>query len=68
MRGYGSPGPQHYGTSPQQAHQYMPQHRNNGNNYNKGYPNHGQHQTPQPKVAVPAANPGHTTESSEEAK
>ncbi|CAM1504128.1 Fc.00g017190.m01.CDS01 [Cosmosporella sp. VM-42] len=66
--GYGSPGPQHFGTSPSQGHQYGPQHRNNGNNYNKGYSAHSQHQTPQSNHAVPAMNQGRTNEGPDEAK
>ncbi|KAM5355588.1 hypothetical protein ACJ41O_002234 [Fusarium nematophilum] len=66
--GYGSPGPQHFGTSPSQAHQYGPQHRSGSNSYNKGYAGQGPHQTPQPNHAVPAANQGRPAEVSEEAK
>ncbi|CAF3549237.1 unnamed protein product [Fusarium graminearum] len=65
--GYGSPGPQHFGTSPQQGHQYGGQHRS-GSNYNKGYANQGAHQTPQANHAVPAANPARPSEASDEAK
>ncbi|KAI1083754.1 hypothetical protein F5B20DRAFT_568426 [Whalleya microplaca] len=43
MRGYSNPGPQQFGTSPQQVHQYGPPHRNGNNNY-KNYQNHNQHQ------------------------
>ncbi|KAK7415846.1 poly(A)-binding protein binding protein [Neonectria punicea] len=66
--GYGSPGPQHFGTSPQQGHQYGQQHRNGSNNYNKGYGGQAQHQTPQTNHAVPAASQGRTTDGSDEAK
>ncbi|KAI1068321.1 hypothetical protein LB507_004614 [Fusarium sp. FIESC RH6] len=70
--GYGSPGPQHFGTSPQQGHQYG-QHRSGsqhrgGNNYNQGYANQGAHQTPQANPAVPAAHPARPSEASEETK
>ncbi|KAH6900101.1 hypothetical protein B0T10DRAFT_15184 [Thelonectria olida] len=67
--GYGSPGPQHFGTSPQQGHQYGPhQHRNGNNNYNKGYAAQGQHQTPQTNHAVPAVNQGRAAEGSDGTK
>ncbi|EEU48001.1 uncharacterized protein NECHADRAFT_90259 [Fusarium vanettenii 77-13-4] len=66
--GYGSPGPQHFGTSPQQGHQYGPQHRSGSTSYNKGYAGPGPHQTPQPNHAVPAANQGRPAEGSNEAK
>ncbi|KAF4984634.1 hypothetical protein FZEAL_210 [Fusarium zealandicum] len=66
--GYGSPGPQHFGTSPSQGHQYGMQHRSGSNSYNKGYAGQGPHQTPQSNHAVPAANQGRQAEASEEAK
>ncbi|KAF5019990.1 hypothetical protein F66182_7978 [Fusarium sp. NRRL 66182] len=66
--GYGSPGPQHFGTSPQQGHQYAAQHRNGSNNYNKGYGSQGPHQTPQSNHAVPAVNQARPSEASDEAK
>ncbi|KAH6990625.1 hypothetical protein BKA56DRAFT_475158 [Ilyonectria sp. MPI-CAGE-AT-0026] len=69
VRGYGSPGPQHFGTSPQQGHHYgQQQHRSGSNSYNKGYGGQGQHQTPQTNHAVPAVSQGRTTEGSDEAK
>ncbi|KAF7562712.1 hypothetical protein G7046_g1407 [Stylonectria norvegica] len=69
VRGYGSPGPQHFGTSPQQqGHQYGPQHRSGSNSYNKGYAGHGQHHTPQSNHAVPAVSQGRATDGSDEAK
>ncbi|KAI0181277.1 hypothetical protein GGR52DRAFT_577836 [Hypoxylon sp. FL1284] len=56
MRGYSNPGPQQFGSSPQQVHQYAPSHRN-GNNF-KGYQGHNQHQGPQGGHAVPAGPQG----------
>ncbi len=49
MRGYSNPGPGQYGTSPQQMHQFGPQHRSGSNSYNKNFQghNHQQHQGPQ---------------------
>ncbi|KAH6960680.1 hypothetical protein HG530_004348 [Fusarium avenaceum] len=65
--GYGSPGPQHFGTSPHQGHQYGGQHRS-GSNYNKGYGGQGASQTPQASHAVPAATQARPSETPEEAK
>ncbi|EXK49052.1 hypothetical protein FOXG_00960 [Fusarium oxysporum f. sp. lycopersici 4287] len=65
--GYSSPVPQHFGTSPQQGHQYSGQHRG-GSNYSKGYGGQGTHQTPQANHAVPAASHPRPSEASEEAK
>ena len=43
MRGYN--GPNHFGTSPQQMHQFGPQRNNhpNGSYNNKNFQQHGQH-------------------------
>ncbi|KAK2047375.1 LsmAD domain-containing protein [Colletotrichum somersetense] len=69
VRGYNSPGPQHFGTSPSQMHQYGAQHRSGSNNYGaKPFANHGQHQAPQQAPSVPAGGPGRVVEGSEEAK
>ncbi|KAL0782615.1 hypothetical protein CaCOL14_000521 [Colletotrichum acutatum] len=69
VRGYNSPGPQHFGTSPSQMHQYGAQHRSGSNNYGgKPYNNHGQHQGPQQVPSAPANGPGHAPGGTEEAK
>lgn len=47
MRQYSNSGPQQFGTSPQQMHQYGPQHRSGSNSYaNKNLQGHQQHQGP----------------------
>ncbi len=77
VRGYNGGGPQHFGTSPQQVHQYMPQQRSGSNSYNnsRSYSsqsqNQGQGQGPQATPAAAAgaaANPGRSTEGTDEAK
>jgi len=56
-RGYGNLVGQHYGTSPQQMHQYAPQHRSGSNNYgNKNFSHGQQHQGPQTNHGMPAQN------------
>ncbi|KEY66991.1 hypothetical protein S7711_05111 [Stachybotrys chartarum IBT 7711] len=68
-RGYNGPGPQHFGTSPQQVHQYGSQHRNGSASYNKNYQaGPGQHQGPQANNASPAAPQSRPSEGSDEAK
>ncbi|ORY64333.1 uncharacterized protein BCR38DRAFT_485491 [Pseudomassariella vexata] len=68
MRGYNNPGPQQFGTSPQQMHQYGPQqqHRNSSNNY-KNYQGHNQHQGPQSGHPIPTG-PGRTPDGPDETK
>ncbi|WYZ37570.1 hypothetical protein EsH8_II_001076 [Colletotrichum jinshuiense] len=69
VRGYNSPGPQHFGTSPSQMHSYGAQHRSGSNTYGaKPFNNHGQHQGPQQGTSVPASGPGRAPDGSEEAK
>lgn len=67
VRGYGNHGPQHFGTSPQQMHQYGPQHRGSSGSYGKNvnFGNHGQHQGP---PSIPAGPHGRGPEGPEEAK
>lgn len=71
MRGY--PGPNQFGTSPQQMHQFQ-QHRNNGNHQNGNYSNNKnfQHQGQQhlngPPNQVPTGPQARPTEGSDEAK
>lgn len=69
-RGYNNnPGPQHFGTSPQQMHQYGPQHRSGSANYgNKNFGVHGQHQVAQPSHPIPAGPHGRGPEVQDEAK
>ncbi|KAI2468312.1 hypothetical protein F4781DRAFT_443689 [Annulohypoxylon bovei var. microspora] len=67
MRGYSNPGPQQFGTSPQQVHQYGPQHRNGSNNF-KNYQNHNQHQGPQGGHAIPSGPQGRSSDGTDEAK
>ncbi|KAF6839266.1 LsmAD domain-containing protein [Colletotrichum plurivorum] len=65
VRGYNSPGPQHFGTSPSQMHSYGPQHRGGNAGYGgKPFNSHGQHQPPQQGTSVP----GRVADGSEEAK
>ncbi|TVY19510.1 Uncharacterized protein LARI1_G002154 [Lachnellula arida] len=71
MRGYN--GPNQFGTSPQQMHQYGPQHRNNhpnGNNYNnnKNFQPHGQHPNGPSNNQIPNGPQARASEGSEEAK
>jgi len=69
MRGYSNPGPQQpYGTSPQQMHQFGPQHRSGSNSYNKGYQSHNQHQGPQGGHQMPAGPQVRVGDGPEEAK
>ncbi|KAL7623926.1 poly(A)-binding protein binding protein [Parahypoxylon ruwenzoriense] len=67
MRGYSNPGPQQFGTSPQQIHQYGPPHRNGSNNF-KNYQGHSQHQGPQVGHAVQAGPQGRSSDGPDEAK
>ncbi|KAI2610860.1 uncharacterized protein GGS25DRAFT_519159 [Hypoxylon fragiforme] len=68
MRGYNNPGPQQYGTSPQQMHQYGPPHRNGSSNF-KNYQGHNQqHQGPQGGHAIPSGPQGRSSDSPDEAK
>ncbi|KAI0843517.1 hypothetical protein F5Y06DRAFT_5872 [Hypoxylon sp. FL0890] len=67
MRGYNNPGPQQFGTSPQQVHQYGPPHRNGSNNF-KNYQGHGQHQGPQGGHAIPSGPQGRSSDGPDEAK
>ncbi|KAI5862420.1 hypothetical protein GGS23DRAFT_99702 [Durotheca rogersii] len=66
MRGYNNPGPQQFGTSPQNAHQYGPPYRNGGNF--KNYQGHNQHQGPQGGHSIPAGPQGRSSEGPDEAK
>ncbi|KAH8687770.1 hypothetical protein BGZ60DRAFT_522417 [Tricladium varicosporioides] len=70
MRGYA--GPNQFGTSPQQMHQFGPQHRNNhpnGNyNNNKNFQPHGQHPNGPPNNQIPNGPQPRANESGEEAK
>ena len=69
MRGYSNPGPQQFGTSPSQMHQYGPPHRNGNNNYNKGYQGHNhQHQGPQGNHPIPTGPQGRNPDGSDETK
>lgn len=69
MRGYG--GPNQFGTSPQQMHQFGPQqHRNNqpnGSYNNKSFQPHGAHQNG-PANQVPTGPQARTSDGNEEAK
>ncbi|KAI1766507.1 hypothetical protein GGR53DRAFT_208621 [Hypoxylon sp. FL1150] len=67
IRGYSNPGPQQFGTSPQQVHQYGPPHRTGSNNF-KGYQGHNQHQGPQGGHAIPAGPQGRSSDGPDEAK
>jgi hypothetical protein len=52
MRPFG--GPNQFGTSPQQMHQFGPQRNNHPNgNYNKNFQQHGQHHNGPPNNQVP---------------
>ncbi|KAJ2989074.1 hypothetical protein NUW58_g3650 [Xylaria curta] len=65
---YNGGGPQQYGSSPQQMHQYAgPPHRNGNNNYSKNYQNHNQHHGPNTHAA-PTGPQGRTSEGPDEAK
>ncbi|KAE9375583.1 hypothetical protein N431DRAFT_463661 [Stipitochalara longipes BDJ] len=71
MRGYG--GPNQFGTSPQQMHQYgPPQHRNNhpngSYNGNKNFPQHGQHPNGPTNNQIPTGPQARPSEVSEETK
>lgn len=72
MRGYG--GPNQFGTSPQQMHQYGPQHRNNshpnGNytNNNKNFQPHGQHPNGPSNNQIPNGPQARASEGSDESK
>ncbi|KAK7756436.1 poly(A)-binding protein binding protein [Diatrype stigma] len=68
MRGYSNPGPQQFGTSPSQMHQYGPPHRNGSNNFNKSYQGHNQHQGPQGSHPIPTGPQGRNPDGSDEAK
>ena len=68
MRGYSNPGPQQFGTSPSQMHQYGPPHRNGNNNYNKGYQGHNQHHGPQGSHPIPTGPQGRNPDGSDETK
>ncbi|KAI0013231.1 hypothetical protein F4779DRAFT_625389 [Xylariaceae sp. FL0662B] len=63
MRGYSNPGPQQFGTSPQQVHQYGPPHRNGSNNF-KNYQGHNQHQG----HAIPTGPQARSSDGPDEAK
>ncbi|KAI1841892.1 hypothetical protein JX266_011862 [Neoarthrinium moseri] len=65
MRGYNNPGPQQFGTSPQQMHQY-PQHRNNSNNFKNFQGHGGPHQGPQGGHQIPSGPQGRTPDATEE--
>lgn len=67
MRGYSNPGPQQFGTSPQQVHTYGPVHRNGSNNF-KNYQGHNQHQGPQGGHTIPAGPQGRSSDGPDEAK
>ncbi|OTB04217.1 hypothetical protein M426DRAFT_165066 [Hypoxylon sp. CI-4A] len=68
MRGYSNPGPQQFGTSPQQVHQYGPmQHRTGSNNF-KNYQGHNQHQGPQANHTIPPGSQGRSSDGPDEAK
>ncbi|KAI1107420.1 hypothetical protein F4804DRAFT_339996 [Jackrogersella minutella] len=64
---YNNSGPQPYGTSPQQVHQYGPPHRNGSNNF-KNYQGHNQHQAPQGNHAIPSGPQGRSSDGPDEAK
>lgn len=68
--GYG--GPNQFGTSPQQMHQFGPQHRNNhqNGNYgnNKGYQPHNQHQNGPTNNHIPTGPQARVTEGNDETK
>lgn len=70
MRGYAPPN--QFSTSPQQMHQYGPQHRNNhpnGNyNNNKNLQPHGQHPSGTPNNQIPTGPQARASEGSDEAK
>ncbi|KAI1659291.1 hypothetical protein F4813DRAFT_388000 [Daldinia decipiens] len=67
MRGYSNPGPQQFGTSPQQMHQYGPPHRNGSSNF-KNYQGHSQHQGPQGGHTIPSGPQGRSSDGPDEAK
>ncbi|TAQ84704.1 hypothetical protein B7494_g6978 [Chlorociboria aeruginascens] len=66
--GYG--GPNQFGTSPQQIHQYPQQHRNNHQNvsYGKNFQQHGHNTNGQPNNQVPTGPQVRASEGGEEAK
>ena len=69
MRGYG--GPNQFGTSPQQMHQFGPQHRNNhpnGSYNNKNFQPHGQHPNGPPNNQIPTGPQTRASDGGEEAK
>ncbi|RYP40793.1 hypothetical protein DL767_001439 [Monosporascus sp. MG133] len=66
--GYSNPGPQQFGTSPSQMHQYGPPHRNGSNNFNKNYQGHSQHQGPQGGHPIPTGPQGRNPDGTDEAK
>ncbi|CAJ2511734.1 Uu.00g073590.m01.CDS01 [Anthostomella pinea] len=72
MRPYNNAGPQQFGTSPQQMHQYGgPPHRNGSNNFNKNYQGHNQHNQhhgPQGGHAVPTGPQARASDGQDEAK
>lgn len=70
MRQYSNPGPQQFGTSPQQMHQYGSQHRSGSNSYgNKNFQAHGQHQAHPAAHPIPTGPQGRTGgDGSEESK
>ncbi|KAI0484233.1 hypothetical protein GGR56DRAFT_662488 [Xylariaceae sp. FL0804] len=68
MRPYNG-GPQQFGGSPQQMHQFAgPPHRNGGNNYNKNYQGHNQHHGPQGGHTAPTGPQGRSSDGPDEAK
>ncbi|KAI9158371.1 hypothetical protein HJFPF1_06365 [Paramyrothecium foliicola] len=67
-RSYNGPGPQHFGTSPQQVHQYGPQQRNGSNSYNKSYTPQSQHAGPQVNHTSPAVTQSRPSDGPEEGK
>ncbi|KAL8283039.1 hypothetical protein RB597_010427 [Gaeumannomyces tritici] len=66
--GYNGAGPQQFGTSPQQMHNYGNQHRNNsyGGNNHKNFQGHGQ--GPQQALQIPSGPQGRQADGPEEAK
>jgi hypothetical protein len=64
---YNRPGPQHYGSSPQQGHQYGLQQRSGSNSYNKNFTPQAQHQGPNNHTS-PAASQSRPNENSDESK
>ncbi|TEA22728.1 Uncharacterized protein C8034_v001213 [Colletotrichum sidae] len=69
VRGYNSPGPQHFGTSPSQIHSHGAQQRSGSSSYGtKPFNNHGPQQGSQHGHAAAAGGSGRTADGPEETR